>query len=395
MITFGSLFAGIGGFDLGLERAGMACKWQVEIDNQCRMVLAHHWPDTDRSNDDVRECGQHNLEPVDLIAGGFPCQDLSVAGRREGLAGSRSGLWTEFARVLEGLRPRWVIVENVAGLLSSNERRDMGILCGKLAQLGYWWAYRVLDAEYFGVAQRRRRVFIVGNLGDRPCAHEVLFEREGSAWDSPPSREAEQRIAATLTQGSAAGRGVSEPGRRREDDVNLIPFDTTQITSKGNYSHPQPGDPCHPLAAGAHPPALVYQCHGGNVGPMGTIRSGNGGLTGGVPFVTHPLNAHAGRLESQQTYLAYNWQSGGDVRLNLGLPNLQVNQVPAVGVRRLTPTECERLQGFPDGWTAVNGMSDAARYYMLGNAVCVLVAEWIGRRIVEIDATCNPMSLGA
>src|SRR6476661_6834913 len=130
MLTFGSLFAGIGGIDLGLERAGMRCAWQVEIDDYATRVLAKHWPDVTRFRD-VRSVGAHNLTPVDLLAGGFPCQDISDAGKRAGIEGARSGLWSEFARLIGELRPRYVLVENVTALL----RRGMGTVLGDLAAL--------------------------------------------------------------------------------------------------------------------------------------------------------------------------------------------------------------------------------------------------------------------
>jgi len=316
MIQFGSLFAGIGGFDLGFERAGMECAWQVEIDERCREVLAYHWPDVDRSVVDVREARRGRLPAVEVICGGFPCQDVSIAGQRAGLDGERSGLWFEFLRVVQELEPIWVVVENVTGLLSSNGGRDFACVLRGLAECGYVGAYRVFDAQYFGVAQRRRRVFVVGHLGDWSSAAEVLFEREGSPWSVAPSRETGERVAALTKSG-----------------VGTCGADDNQ-------------------ALAGH--LIAYQCQGSNVGPMGTIRGGNGGMTGGVPFVAQSV--------------AVRRRDGGAMA---GL------------VRRLTPRECERLQGFPDGWTAVGGMSDSARYRMLGNAVAVPVAEWIGWRIVK------------
>jgi DNA (cytosine-5)-methyltransferase 1 len=184
-VSFGSLFAGIGGFDLGFERAGMTCTWQVEVDRACRCVLERHWPGVDRF-EDIREVGGGQLVAVDLVCGGFPCQDLSVAGRRGGLDAPRSGLFHEFVRILSELRPRWVVVENVPGLLSSRAGRDMGTVLGRLAQLGYGFAYRVLDAQHFGVAQRRRRLFLAGRLGDRAGAAQVLLEPEGLRGDPAP-----------------------------------------------------------------------------------------------------------------------------------------------------------------------------------------------------------------
>jgi DNA (cytosine-5)-methyltransferase 1 len=156
MLTFGSLFAGIGGVDLGLERAGMVCKWQVEIDPFCRKVLAKHWPDV-RRYEDVRECGRHNLETVDLIAGGFPCQDISHAGIKRGIKAERSGLWKEFKRIIGELRPKYVIVENVAALLV----RGMETVCGDLAECGYDAEWENLPAGAFGAEHIRERIFIV------------------------------------------------------------------------------------------------------------------------------------------------------------------------------------------------------------------------------------------
>jgi DNA (cytosine-5)-methyltransferase 1 len=162
-LTFGSLFAGIGGFDLGLERAGMRCEWQVEIDPYARAVLAKHWPDV-RRHEDVRTFPPPEGEwGVDVICGGFPCQDISVAGKGAGLAGARSGLWYEYARIIGELRPRYVIVENVAALLS----RGMGTVLGDLSSLGYDAEWHVIPASAVGAPHRRDRVWIVADTNGR------------------------------------------------------------------------------------------------------------------------------------------------------------------------------------------------------------------------------------
>lgn len=160
--TFGSLFAGIGGMDLGLERAGMVCRWQVEIDDHARKVLAKHWPDVARFRD-VREVGSHNLEPVDVVAGGFPCQDVSNMGLREGISGARSGLWSEFFRIVCELRPRYVVVENVTGLLV----RGIDRVLGDLASVGFDAEWEVLPACAFGAPHARERVFVVAYAAGR------------------------------------------------------------------------------------------------------------------------------------------------------------------------------------------------------------------------------------
>jgi DNA (cytosine-5)-methyltransferase 1 len=180
-----SLFAGVGGFDLALERAGVPVVASVEIDKHARGVLQQQFPNTtlledvkDVTGDQLSELGFNGSDGI--IVGGFPCQDLSVAGKRAGLAGGRSGLFWEICRILDETKTKWFVLENVPGLLSSNEGRDMGTVIQALVERGYGVAYRILDAQYFGVAQRRRRVFIVGCLGDNGRAPaEVLALIEG------------------------------------------------------------------------------------------------------------------------------------------------------------------------------------------------------------------------
>jgi DNA (cytosine-5)-methyltransferase 1 len=155
-LTFGSLFAGIGGFDLGFERAGMVCKWQVEIDPYCQRVLAKHWPNV-RRHDDVRTWPQSDTERVDVICGGFPCQDISNAGKRAGIDGDRSGLWFDYARIVRHLRPRIVVVENVSALLI----RGIDRVLGDLAACGYDAEWECVPASILGAPHRRDRVFVV------------------------------------------------------------------------------------------------------------------------------------------------------------------------------------------------------------------------------------------
>jgi len=187
-LTFGSLFAGIGGFDLGLERAGMRCEWQVEIDPYARAVLAKHWPGV-RRHDDVRTFPPPEGEwGVDVICGGFPCQDISVAGKGAGLAGARSGLWYEYARIIGELRPRYVIVENVAALLT----RGADVVLGTLASLGYDAEWHVIPASAVGAPHRRERLWVV-------------------AWDTNSRRRARQFSLGSISQGPCAdANGVRE-----------------------------------------------------------------------------------------------------------------------------------------------------------------------------------------
>jgi len=156
MLTHGSLFSGIGGFDLGFERAGIETTWQVEIEDYARRVLQRHFPRAQRFND-IRECGKHNLAPVDIVSGGFPCQDISNAGKRAGIDGERSGLWSEYARIIRELRPRYVVVENVAALLG----RGMERVLGDLAACGYDAEWQSISAAHVGAPHLRERIWIL------------------------------------------------------------------------------------------------------------------------------------------------------------------------------------------------------------------------------------------
>ena len=225
-----SLFSGAGGFEIGFNRAGIRTMLQVESDPWCREVLARHWPDTQRLADvrkldaaawsrrcrdvvsvgsgsdaqwlrDARRWREHAARP-DLIYGGWPCQDLSVAGQRAGLRGKRSGLFHEFARLVRDLRPQWLAAENVPGLLSSAGGGDFGTVLNALVDLGYGVAWRVLDGRWFGVPQRRRRVFLVGCLGDAARAAAVLAVCESCGGHPATRPTTGQGIAYTLAGGS-------------------------------------------------------------------------------------------------------------------------------------------------------------------------------------------------
>ena len=183
-LTGVSLFAGIGGFDLAMQRQGVKVVASVEIDKNCNKVLAQHFPNTKQFNDITEVKGSDLIEAGftpdrGIITGGFPCQDLSVAGKRAGLAGARSGLFWEAARIVEETQSEYFILENVPGLLSSNKGADFGVVIGTMADLGYSVGWRVLDAQYFGVPQRRKRVFIVGRRSSDRGIAEILFKSEG------------------------------------------------------------------------------------------------------------------------------------------------------------------------------------------------------------------------
>lgn len=224
MLTGVSLFAGIGGFDLAMERNGVKVVATVEIDKKCNEVLAQHFPFAQQFTDVKEVTGKDFINAGfnperGIITGGFPCQDLSVAGKRAGLAGERSGLFWEIRRLVEETKTEWFVLENVPGLLSSNGGKDFGIVLREMANLGYSVGWRVLDAQHFGVPQRRRRVFIVGNRSsDGGRINKVLFEREGVRRNPQASRPQGEGVTRN-TQGSTR-KAVLGSGK---DIANTIP----------------------------------------------------------------------------------------------------------------------------------------------------------------------------
>mgnify|MGYP003638451154 FL=1 len=405
----GSLFSGVGGFDLGLERSGHEIVWQVEYDKQARSILRKHWPDVKIYNDVQQvggkdgEAGRDVLEEVDLICGGFPCQDLSVAGHRRGLDGSKSGLWYEFHRILEECRPKYCLVENVPGLFSSNKGRDMEVLVRGLEELGYQWQYRILDSQYFGVPQRRRRVFIVGYLGEG-CQHQVLLESESLPWHPATSREE--------GQGSARDAGCSDEdsGRTlyrgegfssyREDDL-AAPLRASQAkqadtdlvvarcTGYAKYKMEDEMKASSPLRA-RHNEAtdLVVAFQPGNL----TRKAGANPSSEVFPTLgAATLGDQAPHVATHQRVAPTLNSSGAGTSRPGGQGAEPGFYISSDAPRRLTPRECERLQGFPDDWTRLddtgNEMADGPRYRMMGNAVTVNVAEFIGAQLKWAEET--------
>jgi DNA (cytosine-5)-methyltransferase 1 len=224
-MTFGSLFAGIGGMDLGLERAGMECRWQVEIDPFARRVLEKHWPAVKRY-EDVRTVEWSEVERVDLIAGGFPCQDISYAGGGAGLAGARSGLWYEFAKAIRLVGPRLALVENVAALLD----RGMGDVLGTLADLGFDAEWSSVSACSMGAPHMRRRVFIV--------AHAHSEHGWQGLRDTAP-RSQRQVQAQHRLESSRAGYSsrLANPSALYRD-ADGVPFGMDRNRGIGNAVHP-------------------------------------------------------------------------------------------------------------------------------------------------------------
>ena len=301
-----------------------------EIEPFPSAVLQHHYPHVPNLGD-MTNFKEWNLGTVDLLVGGTPCQSFSVAGLRKGLDDPRGNLMLTFLAIAERHRPRWIVWENVPGVLSSNGGRDFGTFLGALAELGYGWAYRVLDAQWFGVAQRRRRVFVVGCLGDQASAAAVLFESESVCRYFEKSGKARQGAARGVTRCFA---GSSESG-----------VAATLETTSHDYSRAD-----------------------------------------GFNMVAQPVvyERHDQDARVKEVSVAPTLHSKSDNTCDL--PMVQA----AMQVRRLTPVECERLQGFPDGYTNIpwrkkDEAPDGPRYKALGNSMAVPCMRWIGERINAIE----------
>ena len=444
----GSMFAGIGGFDLGFERSGFEVAWCVEWDKNAQAVLRKRFPKATIYGD-IREVDPEKLERVDVVCGGFPCQDLSVAGKRAGLAGERSGLFHDAMRIVRRLRPSILILENVPGLHSSNRGLDFATV---LREVGEGWdcaevAWRVLDSRYFGVAQRRRRVFVVA--GSRiGCAEQVLALAEGVRWH--PAARDEAREDAASDAATRARRGVSWDGsdcaatltkqnengaQRMPDKGNLgaIVIDRAAFNQGTNAAYDprieESPEMSSLVARGPHAVAHAFYYTGGSHGlephhgVSPPLKVGSSIGIPSPPAVAYRKSRRAQSVDDHETWVEdeiankLNQFDVGDVRTTkiicqqtisfhptqdpistingpthaLGCGSSQGCATVAVAiemqVRRLTPVECERLQGFPDGWTDIGTpekpTADTHRYKQLGNAVTVNVAEWIARRTMN------------
>ena len=480
-----SVCSGIEAATVAWHPLGWTAAAYSEIEKFPSQVLAHHYPDVPNVGDMTKFKEWTNVSNVDVLVGGTPCQSFSVAGLRKGLDDPRGNLMLTYLAIATKFRPKWLVWENVPGVLSSNGGLDFASLLRGMGECGYGFAYRILDAQYFGVAQRRKRVFVVGCLGDWRAAAAVLFERHSLCGYPAPSREKGQRPTTSTSAGTSVGSLCARTGRSNSvqdgeqghllatqpipiDTMNHIgrgdkhsmgdfvpgapsytltkghshavaqpiPFDTTQITSKANYSKPESGDPCHPLAAGAHAPAIVQPIalaentigrqpnNGGNGngftegGPMYTLNAtgvhgvaqpiafsrnddgrdatcdlaptmrvaGNAGGMLGVAAPCFPISTQnaLGRVNGRD-----DWPLGlgndGDPAPTLTKSHGQ-GVALGMAVRRLTPVEFERLQGFPDNYTNIKDKCpDGPRYKALGNSMAVPVMAWIGKRIQEVE----------
>ncbi len=397
------------------EPLGFRPAWFAEIDPFCSALLAHRYPDVPNRGDFTTI--EESRRPIDILAGGTPCPSFSVAGRRSGLDDARGYLAIEFCRLAGRLRPRWVVWENVPGVLSSDCGRDFGSIVGALAELGYGCAWRVLDAQFFGVPQRRRRVFVVGHLGDRRRAVAVLLEREGLCRDTPARRKAREEVAGSLG-GGAGERG----GCNGTDRMTFVPETAYALNAKGGVGRMDAqanetfvasscgywnesesaealgtqGRVLYESAAIVGPlvpTAFSAKDHGADAGPLApTLRAmphdrSHANAGGQVAVCFESRVARNGRGGPSGIVPPLKAQSGGTGRGD-GAPLLGVGG--PLAIRRLTPRECERLQGMPDDYTLIpyrgKPAADGPRYRAIGNSMAVDVMRWIGRRIQMVDS---------
>ena len=452
-IRFGSVCSGIEAASVAWEPLGWEAQWFSEIEQFPSAVLAHRFPSVPNLGDMtlIHESETFNNATIDLLVGGTPCQSFSVAGLRKGLTDPRGNLMLTFLSLAQRKKPRWIVWENVPGVLSSNGGRDFGTFLQALAELGYGFAYRVLDAQYFGVAQRRRRVFVVGYLGDwRPCAS-VLFEQDCLSGNTKKSRE-KRKTTSSDAEGGSGGRGLwptvgalcadTHPGAYSGQDAytgRIIPHEfkvrggsegggkgylgqdetafTISTTQDQQIAQPIAVD-CYNQTINEHTTQTIgssasdvnhYEAvlqptpyrkskraqnvddyetwvEGDIANTINTFESTDIRATNTV--VQPQAIDFRNQSVSDDVTMTLQSKSNGGYSLNYQPGILQ----PTMAIRRLTPTECERLQGFPDGWTKIPYRNkpeevcpDGPRYKACGNSMAVPVMRWIGERIQMVE----------
>ena len=388
-MIYGSVCSGIEAATAAWHPLGWKSSFFSEIDKFPREVLKHHYPNTPLHGD-FTTIQKGDYEPIELLVGGTPCQSFSIAGLRAGLDDPRGNLMLEFGALAHRLQPKWLVWENVPGVLSSNGGRDFGSFLAMLGELGYGFAYRVLDAQYFGVPQRRRRVFVVGHIGSWQRAAAVLFEQHSLQGHPAPSREKRKEvteIAGTLTSN---GGGLNRPA----GNANELDFCIATGTCSGKETFGTLMANCGTKQWLGNQEALsgdyhVFSLAGNTIGRQPENGgNGNGYDESGVSYTLTKTDVHAvahafkvrggcdggGKGYLGQDEQAFTLSTGADQQL-----------FHKMQVRRLMPIECERLQGFPDNYTNIPGATDSARYKALGNSMAVPVMRWIGERINLIE----------
>ena len=301
-----------------------------EIEKFPSHVLSHHYPQVTNFGDMTKYKKWKLDDSIGLLVGGTPCQSFSVAGLRKGLDDPRGNLALTYVGILDKFRPKWCIWENVPGVLSSGKGRDFGAFLGALGELGYGWAYRVLDAQNFGVAQRRRRVFVVGCLGGWESAAKVLFESESLFGDIEKGKTKQQKITPIVGGSTCSGKQK---------------FGT-----------------------------LMANC--GTKLWLGNQEAFSGDYFVFAKQVT--FDERNVRFFSNENFKTFPTLTNSDYK---GAKSICYENQSVMQVRRITPKECERLQGFPDNYTEISNAKDGLRYKALGNSMAVPVMRWIGERI--------------
>jgi len=376
----------------GIEAATVAwhdMSWKPvgfsEIEKFPSQVLAHHYPQVQNFGDMTKYKEWNINDTIGLLVGGTPCQSFSIAGLRKGLSDPRGNLALTYVGILDHFRPKWFVWENVLGVLSSNQGRDFAAFLTALGIIGYGWSYRVLDAQYFGVAQRRRRVFVVGCLRNWEFAAKVLFESESLSRNIKKGRNQKKDIANCLAR-SPASYSSYNPARSEGNAVVVNKTVGTLLARDykglGSFDHDKMIVEPIPI----HAQATQYKGGGAN-------RNNDGKGNGlGIGKAGDPMNT----LDTSSRHAV---AVGFDAFNNAVTRNLSktldtgsdYHHVPNVysqymAVRRLTPVECERLQGFPDNYTNIKeNCPDGLRYKALGNSMAVPVMKWIGKRINEVE----------
>ena len=431
-MKYGSVCSGVEAATVAWHPLGWEPQWFSEIEKFPSAVLQHHYPNTPNLGD-MTKFKEWNDDPIDLRVGGTPCQSFSVAGLRKGLDDPRGNLMLTYVAIAARYKPRWLVWENVPGVLSSNGGRDFGTFLTALGEIGYGFAYRICDAQYFGVAQRRRRVFVVGYLGDWRRAAAVLFERDSLSGHPAPSREAREKAAGYTSSsfgkysegvgtvrasgGDLGGGSETLVAKRLTSrvgsayDAQTEQFVTEQErvnTITASYGTGGVDYETKPLVFGAQNSASQGDSVSEHVSPtldksktpavVGTLTraSSAGGtvtqqdINAGhvIPAVAFAQN-QAGEVRENDVFNTLNTNSNASGR---NTPLLRDSMV----VRRLLPIECERLQGFPDNYTQIpwrnkapEDCPDGPRYKAMGNSMAVPVMNWIGRRIQMVEDITN------
>ena len=404
-MRYASVCDGIGAVHAAWQPLGWQCMWTSEIDAFPSAVVEQRWGFENRGDmTKHKEWATDEGSSIDLLVGGTPCQSFSVAGLRQGLKDPRGNLMLTYLAIAERLKPRWIVWENVPGVLSSNGGKDFGSFLGALGDLGYGWAYRVLDAQWFGVAQRRRRVFVVGCFGDATSAAKVLFESESVQRNPAPSRQKGEGVTHDVAPCiGASGRGFERAGETRgQDPVVAVPTVANPLTARMGKGMNTTCDEGQTAVISFHPSQDPISNEDGIVHALGTGSSG-GMATAAVAFTAKGSGADAGALcptiragghskshanGGVMPAVAHTLKGrgfdGSEDGTGRGTPLVPV----AMAVRRLTPRECERLQGFSDDYTAITyrkkPAADGPRYKSLGNSMAVPCMKWIGERIEAV-----------